>query len=101
VLYNQRAVFKKVQEPVQKWCRPTAGDAFNITGTADIPIVVKACTNLANASWVALQSLNLLVLKAQPPQTFQCQKKQGGDAQNQQRCPKVGCTCNRDADAAE
>jgi len=32
---------------------------FNITGTADIPIVVEACTSLANASWVALQSLNL------------------------------------------
>ena len=36
-----------------------AGFGFNITGTADIPIVVEACTNLGNASWVALQSLNL------------------------------------------
>ena len=36
-----------------------AGFGFNITGTADIPIVVEACTNLANANWVALQSLNL------------------------------------------
>ena len=27
--------------------------------------------------------------------------EQRGDAQNQQRCPKVGCACNRDADAAE
>ena len=27
--------------------------------TADIPIVVEASTNLANASWVPLQSLNL------------------------------------------
>ena len=32
---------------------------FNITGTADIPIVVEACTNLANATWVPLRSLNL------------------------------------------
>ena len=29
------------------------------TLTADIPIVVEACTNLATANWVALQSLNL------------------------------------------
>jgi hypothetical protein len=29
---------------------------FNITGTADIPIVVEACTNLANAKWTPLQS---------------------------------------------
>ena len=36
-----------------------AGFGFNITGTADIPIVVEACTNLADASWVPLQSLNL------------------------------------------
>ena len=36
-----------------------AGFGFNITGTADIPIVVEASTNLANANWVALQSLNL------------------------------------------
>ena len=35
------------------------GFSFNITGTADIPIVVEACTNLANASWIPLQSLNL------------------------------------------
>ena len=27
--------------------------------TADIPIVVEASTNLANANWVPLQSLNL------------------------------------------
>jgi BspA type Leucine rich repeat region (6 copies) len=32
---------------------------FTITGTADIPIVVEACTNLAHANWVPLQSLNL------------------------------------------
>jgi len=32
---------------------------FNITGTADIPIVVEACTNLTDASWVPLQSFNL------------------------------------------
>ena len=36
-----------------------AGFGFTITGTADIPIVIEACTNLANASWVSLQSLNL------------------------------------------
>ena len=36
-----------------------AGFGFNITGTADIPIVVEACTSLGNASWVPLQSLNL------------------------------------------
>ena len=36
-----------------------AGFGFNITGTADIPIVVEACTNLAYAAWVPLQSLNL------------------------------------------
>jgi hypothetical protein len=35
------------------------GFGFNITGTAEIPIVVEACTNLANASWVPLQSLSL------------------------------------------
>ena len=36
-----------------------AGFGFNITGTADIPIVVEASTSLANANWVPLQSLNL------------------------------------------
>jgi hypothetical protein len=36
-----------------------AGFGFNITGTADIPIVVEGCTNFANATWVPLQSLNL------------------------------------------
>jgi hypothetical protein len=36
-----------------------AGFGFNITGTADIPFVVEAATNLANAAWVPLQSLNL------------------------------------------
>jgi hypothetical protein len=36
-----------------------AGFGFNITGTADIPIVVEASTNLGNASWVPLQNLNL------------------------------------------
>ncbi len=35
------------------------GFSFNINGTADIPIVVEACANLGNASWVGLQSLNL------------------------------------------
>ena len=36
-----------------------AGFGFNITGTADISIVVEAATTLANAAWVPLQSLNL------------------------------------------
>jgi hypothetical protein len=37
----------------------SAGFGFNIIGTADIPVVVEACTNLGTASWVPLQSLNL------------------------------------------
>jgi hypothetical protein len=36
-----------------------AGFGFDITGTTNIPIVVEACINLANADWVPLQSLNL------------------------------------------
>ncbi|MGA2786631.1 MAG: leucine-rich repeat domain-containing protein [Verrucomicrobiota bacterium] len=32
---------------------------FNITGTTNIPIVVDACTNLANSTWVPLQSCTL------------------------------------------
>jgi hypothetical protein len=36
-----------------------AGFAFNITGTADIPIVIEAATILDNSTWVPLQSLNL------------------------------------------
>jgi hypothetical protein len=36
-----------------------AGFGCNITGTADIPIVIEACTNPANAYWAPLQSLNL------------------------------------------
>jgi hypothetical protein len=32
---------------------------FNIAGTANIPIVVEACTNLANPVWTPLQSLAL------------------------------------------
>jgi hypothetical protein len=32
---------------------------FNITGTINIPIVVEACTNLANPAWTPLQTLNL------------------------------------------
>jgi hypothetical protein len=36
-----------------------SGFGFNITGPADIPILVEGCTNLANASWVGLQSLRL------------------------------------------
>jgi len=35
------------------------GFGFKIAGTTNIPIVVEATTNLANANWVALQSLNL------------------------------------------
>ena len=32
---------------------------FNITGTTNIPLVAEACTNLANASWTALQTCTL------------------------------------------
>ena len=32
---------------------------FRITGTKNIPILVQACTNLAGASWTALQSCTL------------------------------------------
>jgi hypothetical protein len=32
---------------------------FDITGTANIPIVVEACVNLTNPVWTALQSLTL------------------------------------------
>ena len=32
---------------------------FNITGTADIPVVVEASTNLVPASWTALQTCTL------------------------------------------
>jgi hypothetical protein len=32
---------------------------FTITGTANIPIAVEACTNLSKASWTALQSCTL------------------------------------------
>jgi hypothetical protein len=32
---------------------------FNITGTANIPIVVEACTNLVHPVWVPLQSCTL------------------------------------------
>jgi len=32
---------------------------FNITGTTNIPIVVEACTNLANPVWIPLQTLTL------------------------------------------
>ena len=32
---------------------------FNITGTTNIPIVVEACTNLANPAWSPLQSCTL------------------------------------------
>ena len=35
------------------------GFGFNIVGTTNIPIVVEACSNLGNANWVKLQSLNL------------------------------------------
>jgi hypothetical protein len=37
----------------------TAGFGFNITGTADIPIVVEGCTSLAAPSWVPLLSCTL------------------------------------------
>ena len=32
---------------------------FNITGTTNVPIVVEACTNLANAMWTPLLTLTL------------------------------------------
>jgi hypothetical protein len=32
---------------------------FNITGTTNIPIVLEACTNLANSTWILLQSCTL------------------------------------------
>jgi hypothetical protein len=32
---------------------------FNVAGTADIPIVIEASTNLASSAWVALQSCTL------------------------------------------
>jgi hypothetical protein len=32
---------------------------FTITGTTDIPIVVEACTDLASASWISLQTCTL------------------------------------------
>jgi hypothetical protein len=32
---------------------------FDITGTTNIPIVVEACTNLAQPVWVPLQSMTL------------------------------------------
>jgi hypothetical protein len=36
-----------------------AGFGFNIAGTADIPIVVEACTNLGDPTWIVLRSLSL------------------------------------------
>lgn len=35
------------------------GFGFNITGTAEIPVVVEAATNLVSGDWVSLQSLTL------------------------------------------
>jgi hypothetical protein len=32
---------------------------FNITGTANIPVVVEACTNLASPIWIPLQAMTL------------------------------------------
>ena len=32
---------------------------FNVTGTPNIPVVVEACTNLANPVWTPLQSMTL------------------------------------------
>ena len=37
----------------------TDGLGFNITGTTNIPIVLEACTNLANQQWIPLQSCTL------------------------------------------
>jgi hypothetical protein len=54
----------RLWNPLMQTSRPgfgvgQGGFGFNITGTADVPIVVEGCTNLGNASWVALQSLRL------------------------------------------
>jgi hypothetical protein len=38
--------------------QPT-GFGFNITGTTNIPIVLEACTNLANPAWISVQSCTL------------------------------------------
>jgi hypothetical protein len=35
------------------------GFGFNIAGTADIPLVIEASTDLASRSWVTLQSCTL------------------------------------------
>jgi hypothetical protein len=35
------------------------GFRFNISGTADIPIAVEACTNLADGLWVPLENTTL------------------------------------------
>jgi hypothetical protein len=35
------------------------GFGFNITGTTNIPVVVEACTNLANPIWIPLQTCTL------------------------------------------
>jgi hypothetical protein len=35
------------------------GFSFRITGTANIPIVVEGCTNLASGKWVWLRSARL------------------------------------------
>jgi len=32
---------------------------FNVTGTTDIPIVVEACTNLINPTWISVKSCRL------------------------------------------
>jgi hypothetical protein len=37
----------------------TNGFGFNLTGTTNIPIVVEACTNLANSAWSPLQTCTL------------------------------------------
>jgi hypothetical protein len=45
---------------------------FNITGTTNIPIVVEACTNLAQPVWVPMQSMTLtngLVHFSEPTET--------------------------------
>jgi hypothetical protein len=50
----------------------TNGFSFSITGTADIPILVEACTNLLNPSWTPLQACTLtngLILFREPEYT--------------------------------
>jgi hypothetical protein len=53
-------VATELWNPQASALRVTGGHfGFNITGPSNTVMVVEACTNLANATWVPLQSLNL------------------------------------------